>query len=71
MEFIEVARPTLSEDSKKFVVTLRKQRARVGNGFLKAELGWSDDRYWRIHAHLREGGRIVPGRGRGGSVALA
>src|SRR5690606_9899599 len=35
------------------------------------ELGWADSTYQRIKAHLVEAGRIVPGRGRGGSVALA
>ena len=65
-----MARATIEDDAKVFVSALRKLRVRVGNGFLKTQLGWRDERYWRVHGLLREKGRIVPGRGRGGSVGL-
>lgn len=65
-----MAKPSISDDAKLFVSALRKARMRVGNGFLRAQLGWREERYWRVHEFLLEKGRIVRGRGRGGSVGL-
>ena len=65
-----MARATVDEDAKVFLAALRKLRVRVGNGFLRTQLGWRDERYWRAHGLLLEKGKIVPGRGRGGSVGL-
>ena len=65
-----MARVSIDDDAKVFVSTLRKIKARVGNGFLREQLGWRDERYWRVHGLLRDKGKIVPGRGRGGSVGL-
>ncbi len=65
-----MAKATITEDAKVFVSTLRKLRVRVGNGFLREQLGWREERYWRVHEMLREKGKIVRGRGRGGSVGL-
>ena len=65
-----MARPSVSDDSKLFLSTLRKLRARVGNGFFRAHLGWAEARYWRAHEFLIEQGKISRGRGRGGSVGV-
>jgi TIR domain len=43
----------------------------VGNYNLQNQLGWSDDRYGRIHAQLASDGSIAVGRGKGGSVSLS
>ena len=59
------------EQAKRFINTLIELGGSAGNGSLSAELGWADSTYQRIKARLIEEGRIVPGRGRGGSVALA
>jgi type I restriction enzyme M protein len=65
-----MARPDIKQDSKTFVSMLRKLGTSAGNGALRAALGWSETRYWKVHAALVEAGRVVKGRGRGGSVAL-
>src|SRR5690242_13264195 len=41
-----------------------------GNARLRAELGWNESVYEQVKAQLIEAGLVVPGRGRGGSVAL-
>ncbi len=61
----------MTDDAKVFMATLRKLRERVGNGFLRQSLGWREERYWRVHEVLLEKGKIVRGRGRGGSVGVA
>ena len=66
-----MARPTFNEDRKTFLSVVRKQSDFVGNGALRSELGWREDRYWKVHSVLIEEGRIVRGRGRGGSVRRA
>ena len=66
-----MARPTLNEDCKVFLVSLRKKAKPVGNGALRKELGWAETRYWKVHESLIEAGRIMRGRGRGGSVSKA
>jgi hypothetical protein len=65
-----MARPTISDDSKKFVGALKKVDS-IGNARLRETLGWNETRYWKVHADLFEKGKIVKGRGRGGSVSLA
>ena len=62
---------SLETQATKFLETLKELGGSAGNGSLSAELGWADSTYQRVKAHLIEAGRIVPGRGRGGSVALA
>jgi len=65
-----MARPTLKEDAKTFLATLRRTKS-LGNMALRDTLGWSEDRYWKVHAALIEDGKVSKGRGRGGSVHLA
>jgi hypothetical protein len=66
-----MARPTLAEDRKTFMSAIRKHPESVGNLALRSELGWSEDRYWKVHGALCDAGRIERGRGRGGSVRRA
>jgi hypothetical protein len=42
----------------------------MGNKSLREKLKWSEDRYWKVQGELIKAGLVVPGRGRGGSVAL-
>jgi type I restriction enzyme M protein len=42
----------------------------AGNGRLREALGWQDDVYDAVKKALIDDGAIVPGRGRGGSVAI-
>ena len=60
---------SLETQAQRFLETLAELGGSAGNGSLSAELGWADSTYQRVKAHLMEEGRIVPGRGRGGSVA--
>jgi len=66
-----MARPTLNEDRKTFLSELRRLKTSAGNLALRAKLGWNETRYWKVHTSLVEEGRIVKGRGRGGSVQVA
>lgn len=62
-----MSRPSINDDMKTFLSAIPRQTT-IGNIALRAELGWSDGRYWRVHGTLIENERIVRGRGRGGSV---
>ena len=66
-----MARPSIADDAKTFLKELRKLKATVGNMHFRALLNWKDERCWKAHALLLEQGRIVRGRGRGGSVSVA
>ena len=61
---------SLESQAQRFIDTLKELDGSAGNGSLRAELGWAEGTYQRVKAHLIEEGRVVPGRGRGGSVAL-
>jgi type I restriction enzyme M protein len=56
---------------ERFLEVLAELGGSAGNGRIQAELGWQDATYARVQEALIEDGRIVKGRGRGGSVALA
>lgn len=62
-----MARPT---DRKLFLDVVEGQGGRVPNGYLRTLLGWSEEKYWRIHQQLLEDGEIERGRGYGGTVIL-
>ncbi len=53
-----------------FIVALENTAGSSGNGSLRNALGWDEDFYWKVQGRLIEDGRIVPGRGKGGSVRL-
>jgi Arc/MetJ family transcription regulator len=66
-----MARPTVKEDAKTVISTLRKAGGSAGNLALRRELGWRDARYWAARDLLIESGKAEKGLGRGGSVRLA
>lgn len=53
-----------------FISSLERLDGSAGNGRLRHELGWDEEFYWKVQGLLVEEGRIVPGRGKGGSVRL-
>jgi hypothetical protein len=63
-------RPTIEDDEAAFVKTLTQLGRSAGNVRLRERLGWTDDRYWRTHSSLLDEGKVIRGRGKGGSVAL-
>jgi len=40
----------------------------IGNGKLRSELGWVEDKYWRVRQALMNQALIAPRKGQGGSV---
>ncbi|MFN7898943.1 MAG: N-6 DNA methylase [Synechococcaceae cyanobacterium] len=54
-----------------FLGGLEELGGSAGNGKLRQQLGWDEATYDTVKAALIEKGILVPGRGRGGSVALA
>jgi type I restriction enzyme M protein len=66
-----MARPSVTEDRRAFLNSLRRIGSTIGNKSFREHLGWKEDRYWRVHALLLEAGLIERGRGRGGSVTAA
>lgn len=57
-------------DKSRVLKALRENGNRLGNGALRKILGWSEEKYWKIHAEMIEAGLIATGRGQGGSVIL-
>jgi hypothetical protein len=55
---------------QEFVTALENIGGSSGNGSLREALGWDEEFYWRVQGHLIGEGRLVAGRGRGGSVRL-
>lgn len=55
----------------RFVDALKKLGGSAGNARLREVLGWDDRRYDAVRSRLIDDGVVTPGRGRGGSVALA
>jgi hypothetical protein len=55
-------------DTEIFMRNLPEDGTPIGNGHLKAMLGWEEERYERAKAALLEAGDIVKGRGQGGSI---
>lgn len=55
---------------KDFIACLETLGGSSGNGRLREALKWDEEFYWRVQGKLIEDGRIIPGRGRGGSVRL-
>lgn len=54
-----------------FLSRLHELGGKAGNGGLREALGWDEATYDTVKAGLVSGGKVLPGRGRGGSVALA
>lgn len=62
-----MVRPT---DSVLFLNALKACGGRASNPGLRARLGWSEEKYWRLHEVLYDEGSIEKGRGYGGTVIL-
>ncbi|GAA4473870.1 type I restriction-modification system subunit M [Gluconacetobacter asukensis] len=63
-----MARQSLKE---KFVTVLTELGGSAGNGRLRETLGWAEATYNAVKEELVTEVVVIPGRGRGGSVALA
>ena len=57
-------------DKEIFLRRLESCGGRAANGQFRHNLGWDEDKYWRILRSLFDEGRIERGRGRGGTVLL-
>ena len=55
----------------KFIAVLTELGGSAGNGKLRDTLGWADATYDAVKEELIGDGVVTPGRGRGGSVAVA
>lgn len=53
---------------EEFVEALAEAGTSCGNGRLRTTLGWDEVFYWKVQGQLVQDGRIIPGRGKGGSV---
>jgi len=64
----------MTDDVDALISTLSRPpfSGKAGNKALREALGWSgdEDRYWQAHARAIDSGKVVPGRGKGGSVRL-
>lgn len=58
------------KNKQRFLRKLQELGGRAGNKRLREELGWQESTYDNVRGELIGEGRIVPGRGRGGSVRL-
>ncbi|WP_193211148.1 AAA family ATPase [Luteolibacter marinus] len=59
------------DDTEALLATLRSLGGKSGNQSLREALGWDEGRYTSTKDFLTDRGDLVPGRGRGGSVACA
>lgn len=57
-------------DQEKFIQKLTSLDGAAGNKALREELGWPDDKYWKIREQLIEDDLVTIGSGKGGSVRL-
>ena len=53
-----------------FLDALQQLGGSAGNVRLRLHLDWDEEFYWKVQGKLIEDGKIVPGRGKGGSVRL-
>lgn len=56
---------------QEFIAALEKADGSCGNGNLRRQLGWEEEFYWKVQERLIAEGKVVAGRGRGGSVRLS
>jgi hypothetical protein len=56
---------------QEFIAALERADGSSGNGNLRRQLGWEEEFYWKVQERLIADGRVVAGRGRGGSVRLS
>ncbi len=62
-----MARPT---DASAFLDKIRLSGGRISNRALQQQLGWKDEKYWKIHQQQFDAGMIEKGKGQGGTVIL-
>jgi type I restriction enzyme M protein len=61
----------VTEDQRvQLISCLRELGSKSGNQSLRQELGWDETTYNAVKEDLVNSGRLISGRGRGGSVAL-
>ncbi len=65
------ANPATPVDEARFLDALGSLGGSSGNQLLRKTLGWSEVDYETVRSSLIASGRLIPGRGRGGTVALA
>jgi DNA repair exonuclease SbcCD ATPase subunit len=58
------------DEEAAFLAALRAQNGSAGNQTLRSSLGWDEADYEQVKSSLISRNRIVPGKGRGGSVSL-
>ena len=63
--------PTPFDDATVLFAHLPADGSPIGNGSLREMLGWSQTRYFAARQKLLDSGRVLTGRGRGGSVRRA
>jgi len=61
----------LSESAKKILEALPKDGSMIGNTALRKRLGMDAAGFFQAKRELEERGKVVTGRGRGGSIGLA
>ena len=54
----------------RFLARLHELGGKAGNAALREALGWEEATYEAVRTELVSVGRVILGRGRGGSVAL-
>ena len=59
---------TRRTDNDMLLELVPKDGTPIGNVTLLSELGWKEEKYWRVREHLLEGGQLERGKGKGGSV---
>jgi hypothetical protein len=59
-----------NEDPDRFIEALTALNGKAGNTRLREQLGWDEATYATVKDQLISEERIVPGKGRGGSVAI-
>lgn len=65
-----VKRASASDEEKTLLQGLEELGGAAGNISLLRQLGWGDERYYRVRDRLIDQGELVRGPGRGGSVRI-
>lgn len=63
--------PSPLDDTNVLFAHLPADGSSIGNGSLREMLGWSETRYFAARQRLIDDGRVLTGKGRGGSVRRA
>lgn len=67
-EEIEDEREDLTPDEQELFDLVPEDGSSIGNGRLRRDLDWKENKYWRVRDSLVEKGYLAVGFGRGGSV---